>query len=446
VDTRRRTRNDALRTLLNEAGWTQQNLARSVNEIARAAGVDLHYDRTTVCHWLSGSRPRPPVPAFVAEALTRRLQRPVATAETGLAGPSDGQITLPEDNPATEELIQLLRLDLHPSRRAVLRNLPYRLEWAVAETPSQDAEPACAHSAVLPVDHGQIQAVRAMATIFFQADGAFGGGHIRRAVAAYVADDVAGLVHTTRSAIGRREVQRATAALIYLLGFMSFDNLHHNLAQRYFRIAHRMAVESDDRTTQALVLRAMSKQALFLGHLAPAVRLADSAVQRAGEAAPAAVQATLLGQAAVAHAAAAHHQFALDLLAEADRYLDRATSTTTGIGSADRADLTHHAGEVFTFVRDLPAAVQALRDSLRLRTPAHRRSRMLTACHLTNVLLRGGQFVEACTVWHQFLDEYPYVRSGRLTTSLLAVRGQLAPHRAKRVVRETLHRMNEIHR
>ncbi|WP_208638211.1 hypothetical protein [Streptomyces murinus] len=92
-----RTPNQALRILLAEAGWSGARLAREVNALGAAQGTPYHYDRTTVAHWLTGSRPRPPVPQLVAQALSRRLDRRVRAEDTGLLAPGrpspDGEST-----------------------------------------------------------------------------------------------------------------------------------------------------------------------------------------------------------------------------------------------------------------------------------------------------------------------------------------------------------------
>lgn len=81
------TRNTRLAALQQEAGWTNGDLAREVNRLGTLHGLRLAYDRTAVAHWLSGSRPRPPVPALVAEILSRRLGRLVTPEWAGLASP-----------------------------------------------------------------------------------------------------------------------------------------------------------------------------------------------------------------------------------------------------------------------------------------------------------------------------------------------------------------------
>lgn len=55
----RRDANGLLAALIAEADWTAGELARAVNGLGMAQGLCLRYDRTSVAHWLTGSRPRP---------------------------------------------------------------------------------------------------------------------------------------------------------------------------------------------------------------------------------------------------------------------------------------------------------------------------------------------------------------------------------------------------
>ncbi|MCF6523424.1 hypothetical protein [Streptomyces sp. JJ36] len=83
---RSRTPNDALRALLAESGWTQAAFAHRLALLGAEEGLPLRYDRTSVAHWLRGSRPAPAVQRLMAEALSRRLGRPVPVSALGMAG------------------------------------------------------------------------------------------------------------------------------------------------------------------------------------------------------------------------------------------------------------------------------------------------------------------------------------------------------------------------
>lgn len=79
----RRRANERLAELLAEAGWNGAELARGVNALGTLHGLALRYDRTAVAHWLTGTRPRRPVPELIAAALTDRCGRFVTVEEAG---------------------------------------------------------------------------------------------------------------------------------------------------------------------------------------------------------------------------------------------------------------------------------------------------------------------------------------------------------------------------
>ncbi|TDD28861.1 hypothetical protein E1287_32155, partial [Actinomadura sp. KC06] len=72
-----------MRGLLAEANWSGRELAEAVNACGSEIAYELRYQRGAVSHWLSGMRPRPPVPGLIAEALSRRLGRPITLADAG---------------------------------------------------------------------------------------------------------------------------------------------------------------------------------------------------------------------------------------------------------------------------------------------------------------------------------------------------------------------------
>lgn len=84
------TPNHELRSLLAESGWTQEAFARAIARLGGEAGVRLGYDRTAVARWLRGSRPSPRVQSFIAEALSRRLGRPVTVRQLGMGDGESG--------------------------------------------------------------------------------------------------------------------------------------------------------------------------------------------------------------------------------------------------------------------------------------------------------------------------------------------------------------------
>lgn len=110
---RPRTPNTALAALMQSGGIGNAQLARRVNAAGRELGVRLHYDKTSVSHWLVGSVPKPEARPALTEALSRLLGRPVTCAEIGWPY---------EEKPAAEHdmvagMIDLSRADMDPTRR-----------------------------------------------------------------------------------------------------------------------------------------------------------------------------------------------------------------------------------------------------------------------------------------------------------------------------------------
>lgn len=56
---RPRTPNTHLAALMQSGGIGNARLARRVNAAGRELGLRLHYDKTSVSHWLAGSVPKP---------------------------------------------------------------------------------------------------------------------------------------------------------------------------------------------------------------------------------------------------------------------------------------------------------------------------------------------------------------------------------------------------
>lgn len=444
---RNRTPNDLLRALLKEARWTGHNFSLAVNRVAADAGARLHYDRTSVSHWLSGTRPHPPVPAFAAEALTRRLGRPVSVAETGMADPTAEDLAPApfEQDSGPVALHRLLHLDLDPRRRTALHEQPFRIDWSVVPRwrgrrrgPLPPADPGRGTGA------GRLAALNVMTSAFTTADQAFGGGHARSALVTYLANDVVGWLRSASTGRGREQLVSGSAVLTHLVGSMCFDDLRHHLAQRYYRVALRLVDEVDDSTGHALVLRRMSTQAHFLGHYRHAARLADAAADRVGTSAPPGTCASLLGRAAVAHAALSDSRAALTRLAKAERHLEKADDTRQPTGRTDRADVEHLAGQALLFLRDHRHAEIALHESLRHRPEGERRSRLLTTHQLAELQLRQAHPEQACATWQRFLDECSWVDSGRVRAAAHAFRVRLQPYSANTSVHRVLRRTERL--
>jgi hypothetical protein len=433
--------NGDLRKLITEASWTEEALARAVNKLAAEVGLHLRYDRTAVSHWLSGMRPRAPVPSLVAEAFERRLGRPVTTADVGLSPVSAQRAS--EDPGTVLAGLASAQTGTRARDGAVRKAWPYSLTALAVPAWAREL-PAGAGPAVTGalITEASVDGAEAMAQVFSASDAAFGGGMARRALAAYLASDVGPrLAAPARPAI-RCRLYSAAAELAYLCGFMCFDDELSGLSQRYYLAALRLAAEAGDQCRYSLTLRAMSVQALRLSQHRHAVHLAEAAAAT-GRVAGLGRRAFLYSQLAVAHAAERDRINALASLTAAERYLEGATSSSP-IGAYNSASLAHTQAKVRALLGDHKGASSALVVSLRNRPRAERRARVITLASLAEIQLCRGHLDEAVATWQAFLDDYPSLACGRADNALKTMRAKCRPYTRNPAARALLDRTSSF--
>jgi len=421
---RTRSRNGQLKSLIEASGVTHDALARQVNRIGAEAGQNLTYDRSSVAHWLGGARPRGAVPSYIAEALSRCFHRAVALADLGF-----GEDPLPVGTADTvEDVAEIGRA--HVDRRQFTRSAAYSLaalslpHWAEIDERGRLA----ATSAGSRIGDSDVQAVTDMSDLFSLADDRYGGGHARAAVHAYIAADVTAFLRADASEPVRRRMYAAAADLIYLAGFMAWDDEDHVLAQRCYLTAAKLATRADDPLTYCHALRGLSIQALHLGHHHSALTLAETAYDAGRSRSQPRTRAFLLGQIAAAAASDGDRHLALSQLTETERQLERALSGPTAFGSYHRAALDFQRGQVLTSLGDLRGADRAYTACLRHRPKEERRSRAMTLAPLAEAQLRQGHLDQACTTWQSFLDDAELVRSARVRKAAQRAGELLRPH------------------
>jgi tetratricopeptide (TPR) repeat protein len=404
-----RVANLALRGLLNDAGWTLQQLAGAVNRTAAENGQALRLDRSAVGHWLAGRQPRHPVPEFVAEALSRRLGRTVTVPETGLAGRSR-----------------------EPSRPSLTCDV-YNLAQATAPSYAQavTASPRAELGPEPPsrLNPGVVSAAEQLGLVLKDSDSWFGGGQARPALAAYLAHDVRARLRSPAAPKVRRQMLLVASQLSYLCGFMCFDEELHGQAQHYYRLALQLAAEAGDPGSYAVTLRGMSVQARTLGHHRQAVQLAEAAAEN-GSGASGTQRAFLFGQLAVALAADSDRAGALRWLGAAERSLSMATGSSAPlVGAYHSASFAHQEAAVRLLLGDRDGAVTPLSAAIRLRPSLERRSRAILRARLAELHLARGRLELAVDEWHRFLDDYPGLQSQRAASALWVLRSRLRPFR-----------------
>ncbi|MFJ5228389.1 hypothetical protein ACIQBJ_00695 [Kitasatospora sp. NPDC088391] len=471
--------NHALRTLLTEAGWSAVDLAREVNRAGQEAGTALSFDRSTVAHWLSGTRPRGTTPQLITEALSRRLHRVVTPAEAGLDGDApavpapDAVAAAPVDltlrqlaalhgrgGHRAEELaaysVSLLDLPGLPGPPGLpggpgLPGLPGSPGPGAAHPARPDAPqfprvpvprsaPPAGAPAHRPVDRHEVEAVETIAQLFHSSDATFGGGHGRTALVGYLAADLGPKLHRPARPALRRRLLTTASQLAYLCAFMHFDDNLQVFTQHYYLAALRLAAENNSPLDYAVALRGLSVQADALGHSAEAAALAETALGTLrGDPLQ---QAFVHGQLAVAQAHRRARPEAFRAIGAAERLLDRGTGPAGAVvGRYHRAALLRQQAAVLEAFGDPAGALGALEESLRFRPQEEHRSRAVVLADLGRLQLQSGHLTEAVGSWHRLLDVYPTLRSRRVDRALADVRGRLRPHTNDAHVRALLHRL-----
>ncbi|WP_432009229.1 tetratricopeptide repeat protein [Streptomyces bacillaris] len=466
----RRTPNQALRLLLAEAGWSGAQLAREVNALGAAQGTPLHYDRTAVAHWLAGSRPRSPAPALVAEALSRRLGRPVREEDAGL-GSESGAAQGERD--AVESLDEALRTT--GRRRVALAGAyslaaltipygpltkPYGPPAGAYGPPAGTYGPPFIRNAppdLMPyttppslpsgrVGMAHVASAQELLALFSSGDAVLGAGPVYEPLRQYLAATVLPwLKHDMRPAV-RRELLTVASRLTYLCAFTHFDMNRHAAAQRLYLTSAELAGEAGDRVGRGLALRGLSVQAHALGHFTEAHHLAEQAANTALRHVPPHQQAFFHGQLAVTLAGRGDTGHARHL-SLADRCLERSSSSgNTPVGAFHPGSLALQRAAVAVSTGDRHAAARALDLSLRHRPADERRSRALSLAELAEVQLAMGHLEQACRTWHEFLDVHPVVDSARADDRLRLLIARTRPYSGNPAVAALLGRVRETHR
>ncbi|MEU2558239.1 tetratricopeptide repeat protein [Streptomyces longispororuber] len=418
--------NEALRRLFVMSGWTLSQCARAVNRVGGENGTPLQYNASAVHHWLHGTTPRGErVPGYIVEAFSRRLDRPVTHAEAGFEPPNG---RCPGHPDTVEELIELGRYDMDPSRRGVLGATLFSVALTVPDWPNVVNRLAAVESGrTKRIGFREVDAVTAMTEELSRLDDQFGGRHARPMAADFLVNTVGPHLRAAASDAVRKALLSATADLLYLTGFMAVDEGLDGLAQRYYLKALECAGAADDHLTYCTTLRGMSLQAIDLGHAQYAQRLADAAAAASPSAGPR-MRAFLAGQQAHAYAATGSRNHALAFIREAEVAMEKAESKAKAFGSYAPSSLAYHVSQVKYALGDKAGAVESLKESDRLRHSHYRRSSVRYNALLAERQLELGHLEEACSTWERVLDDYPLVQSGSADEKIQHMKSLLRPH------------------
>ncbi|MDN3294898.1 hypothetical protein QWM81_12705 [Streptomyces ficellus] len=443
--------NQRLAALLAEARWSGAELARAVNTLGAAQGLKLRYDRTSVAHWLTGSRPRQPVADLAAAALSRRCNRLISAEETGLLQAPQTLAPLShhshEKGDAVHRLASLCRAEADPVRRAVLSASVYNLATAtsVLEWKTKPMPPPRLRGTGFQPTPLDVERLQDMVRLFAELTEQYGGAHARSSLAAYLADDVSSVLSAPAAQDVRRELFVSAAQLTHILARMTNDAGQAGLAQQYYTVALSVAQEAGAPSLYAVTLRAMSLQAVCLGYPQQAWELADAAVDIAGPHAQPATRSFLLSQRAFAQACHQHHRRAAlaDLMA-AEKAHEHASSPAGPFTAYPRAGLDYQRAQTFLVLGEARQATQALVSAVNTRPENQHRTSAITHARLAETLLHAGHLENACQHWHTFLDHYARLRSEHATQAFHQLRRTLRPYQHERHATAVLRRAQAL--
>ncbi|MFF7789677.1 hypothetical protein [Streptomyces sp. NPDC007991] len=438
---RPRTPNTALAALMQTGGIGNAQLARRVNATGRELGVTLHYDKTSVSHWLAGSVPKPEARPAVTEALSRLLGRPVTCTEIGWPDTKGAETHGP-----VAGVIDLSRADMDPSRRGVLKTGMYAAALAVPryEDVTGRLESVTAGRTV-HIGRSDVETVRTMTDKVADILDQVGAGHARPMAAAFLVNTAGPYLRASGTEQVTRDMRAAVADFVYLTGWMAMYENQQGLGQKYYLRALELAGAAEDHVTYCRTLRGMSLQATHLGHGAKGLELADAAAEAAPSAGPRLV-AFLRGQQAAAAAMTGDRHTALTRLTETETALARADNRRDAVGGYDQAAYFFHEAHVRWHLKDREGSIRALRQSNAVRSPLERQGRVHCLGVIAERQFRMRHVEAACETWGQFLDEYMTISSARGDEHLKALRKSLPVYKTLPAVRALSERAREVAR
>lgn len=425
-----RSGNPHLELWIAVSGLPHGEMARRIAAAAKARGHrQIAPDTTRVRRWIDGERPRPPVPALLAEVLSEEVGQPLTPSDLGLTGTGVAldSIQLPLfTEAAAQALARWTQMDLFLNRRDALKVALGAPLILAAERMLGGKARALSHGTT-GFDADTVTALEEVTRFFTTADASKGGGLYRSAIVAQLAE-VAGRIQDGVPPSLKTRVFAATADLAALAGWVSHDCGRYPQAQRYWSYGVYAATEAGQPDRGVEIVTRMSHQMIYLGHPKDALGLLGIAAKNATMPATKALVESQTGR---VYAALGEARDAYRHLVQADELL------AEGLGDVPQwvryFDAAEHAGARAVSARDLAGfdrgnsrASLHFQDALRLRGPGFDRVKVMDRIGLAAALFEEGEPDKGVVAAHQALDDAARVDStlviSRLNTLLDAAR------------------------
>ncbi|MFJ2649009.1 sporulation protein [Streptomyces sp. NPDC087420] len=450
---RSRPPNADLARLIEGCGASHKYLAHRINQLARQAGITTDYSHTSVANWCRrGMTPRWPVPKLLAQTIGERLGRPVSLAEIGMGDAETPDVNVGLDFPrdpagavrvATSFWSSVNRRDFlstGASGFAVSAFTTPVTRWLV--TP---ADETADHDGGRRVGRADLDELREAADDARRWDSKYGGGNWKAdSVTACLQERAAPLLRGSFSDEVGRELFSVTGELSRLAGWTAFDIGEHDVAQRHFIQALRLARAGGDVQLGCYVLTTMAMQSLLRGFAGEALDMAQGAFERAkGQAVPRVLAFTKLIEAR-AHARENDPRAAARALAASETLLEQAKQGSgdepTWIDFYHHARLSADAAEVFRDLKNPKAALAWNQRAAAMPSDAFTRSVGMRLAIVGTAHLQARDLDHGLELGNRSVGILARVQSSRALDYVREFNTALAPWRREPAVREFIHR------
>ncbi|KPI06145.1 hypothetical protein OK006_6574 [Actinobacteria bacterium OK006] len=428
-----RSSNPHLALWIAATGLSHGEIARRIAATAKAQGHrQVAPDATRIRRWIDGERPRPPVPALLAEVLSDAVGQPLTPGDLGLTatGPELDSIQLPLlTEAAAQTLAGWTQMDLFMNRRDTLKLAVGAPLILAAERMLGGTAHALNHGRK-GFDADTVTALEEVTAFFTKSDASKGGGLYRSAIVAQLAEAARRIQDGVPKSL-RPRVFAATADLAALAGWVSHDCGRYPTAQRYWSYGVYAAGEAGQRDRGVEIVTRMSHQMIYLGRPDDALGLLGVA---AAKAKMPAVKALVASQTGRVHAALGDERQAEQHLGDADELV------ADGLGEdvpewVAYFDAAEHAGARAVSARDLAGlgrprkrASTHFEDALKLRKPGFDRVRVMDRVGLAAALFDESEAERGAAAAQQALDDAARVDSTLVASRLNTLLDAARPH------------------
>ncbi|MFJ4781247.1 tetratricopeptide repeat protein [Streptomyces sp. NPDC088762] len=434
--TESRTPNHELAAVIAEAGVTYYALAREIRAVAAEAGERLGTAPSAIAYWVAGGTPNGRTRSYLAEALSRKIRRNVTVAELGLGCADIGEALSADPLATAADLGRSAML----RRREFLNAAFATAAVALPLTYDHEAVAATLKAAGNGATVGpeEVAVVRQLTEMFRSADDKLGGGHGLTTVTAYLTDTVTPMLRARFPAEAvRKDAFGAAAQLACLVGWKHHDLGREGAAQQYYLLGYQLACESDPAGHAAWLMRAMTHQALDLGHAGSCAELAQEALRRATGKIDRQTEALLLVTCARAYGTVGKRAKAAQALLAAEDALSDTGEPVPSYAAASgpvAATVASHTGRTLTAMKDYSAAERHYRTAMVARRPGtYQRGHALTMVNLGKSVAAQRRHEEAVGLWNRSLDFMNGVVSDRGRKEVLTIRTVAAGYRGRGV-------------